>query len=227
MTDKSQLISESYLAALKDLHKGPRGFGNSGRKHAAEVVAMASVLKINSILDYGAGGGTLKETLLSQGYSDGPLNIGRLIRDGMPISDVDLQPGTFVHLLPGDRIEILEDYNTPWVNDFREYDPAIEGIDALPLPAELLICTDTLEHVEPDRIDAVLTHIRSLTLIAAYLVISTQPAHKTLRDGRNAHLIVESPEWWWKKVESVGFRLISRFVRSNDEGVAEVKFWVR
>src|SRR5688572_7436580 len=31
----------------------------------------------------------------------------------------------------------------------QEYDPAIEGKEAEPQPAELVACTDVLEHIEP------------------------------------------------------------------------------
>lgn len=84
--------------------------------------------------------------------------------------------------------------------DIREYDPAIEGKDEMPDPAQLVVCTDVLEHIEPDMLDDVLKHIRELATDAAMLVVATRPANKTLPDGRNAHLIIESPEWWQEKI---------------------------
>jgi hypothetical protein len=83
----------------------------------------------------------------------------------------------------------------------REYDPAIPGKDGEPEPADLVVCTDVLEHIEPDKLDAVLDHIRSLARKAAYLIISTREAKKTLPDGRNAHLIIETPEWWQERLK--------------------------
>src|SRR5688572_27897097 len=80
--------------------------------------------------------------------------------------------------------------------DVREYDPAIEGKNERPKPADLVVCTDVLEHVEPECLDAVLDDLRSLALKAVFLVVSTVPSKKTLADGRNAHLIVEPLEWW-------------------------------
>ena len=86
-----------------------------------------------------------------------------------------------------------------------EYDPAIAGKDALPSFADVVVSTDVLEHIEPDRLDVVLQHIRSLARKAVFLVVSTRVASKTLADGRNAHLIVQPAEWWQARVEAVGF----------------------
>lgn len=77
-----------------------------------------------------------------------------------------------------------------------EYDPAIVGKSALPRPADLVACTDVLEHIEPDLVDNVLTHIRGLAIKGVFLVVSTRPANKILPDGRNAHLIVEPATAW-------------------------------
>src|SRR5262245_33373426 len=38
----------------------------------------------------------------------------------------------------------------------REYDPAIEGKDGEPDHADLVICTDVLEHIERDKLPAVI-----------------------------------------------------------------------
>jgi 2-polyprenyl-3-methyl-5-hydroxy-6-metoxy-1,4-benzoquinol methylase len=80
--------------------------------------------------------------------------------------------------------------------EVAEYDPAIPGKDKLPEPADMVICTDVLEHIEPDCLEDVLNHIQSLAKKAVFLVISLKAAGKTLPDGRNAHLIVENSNWW-------------------------------
>ena len=84
------------------------------------------------------------------------------------------------------------------------YDPGYEKFNKHPeVPAELVICADVLEHIEPDLINNVLQDIESLTLNTAYLIIDTKPAGKNLPDGRNAHLIVENQEWWTNKIQEV------------------------
>jgi hypothetical protein len=81
-----------------------------------------------------------------------------------------------------------------------EYDPAIEGKDSLPRPADLVISTDVLEHIEPDHLGAVLLDMRRVTRKMGYFVIHTGPASKTLPDGRNTHLIQRGEAWWRKNL---------------------------
>jgi uncharacterized Rossmann fold enzyme len=81
-----------------------------------------------------------------------------------------------------------------------EYDPAIEGKNHPPRPADLVVCTDVLEHIEPEYLDAVLEDIARCTLKLAYLVIHTGKSSKSLSDGRNAHLIQEDGEWWRQRL---------------------------
>jgi hypothetical protein len=87
----------------------------------------------------------------------------------------------------------------------EEYDPAVPGKDSPPAFADLVVCTDVLEHIEPDRLDAVLAHLHLLTRKAAFLVIALEPANKVLADGRNAHLIQESADWWRARLTAAGF----------------------
>jgi 2-polyprenyl-3-methyl-5-hydroxy-6-metoxy-1,4-benzoquinol methylase len=80
--------------------------------------------------------------------------------------------------------------------DVREYDPAIAGKTATPEPADLVVCTDVLEHIEPDCIQGVLDDLKRLTLKRAFIVVSLVPAGKTLPDGRNAHILLMPRQWW-------------------------------
>lgn len=82
----------------------------------------------------------------------------------------------------------------------KNYDPAIPGLDKPPTAADLLVSTDVLEHIEPDCLDDVLDDMKRCGLKAVFLTIATRKAAKTLADGRNAHLIVQSPEWWLPKL---------------------------
>ena len=107
-------------------------------------------------------------------------------------------------LTPGDTVinygcgkcilQLSEDCHT--VN----YDPAIKEYSELPEPADIVICTDVLGHVEPECLDDVLTHLRMLTLKFAFLTIELTPAKKFLADGRNAHLNLHPSAWWIRKL---------------------------
>jgi len=86
------------------------------------------------------------------------------------------------------------------------YDPAIPLLNERPTYRhDLVFCTDVLEHIEPEYLDAVLADIKRLMGKAGYFVICCQPANKTLPDGRNAHLIIEKPVWWLQKIQQAGF----------------------
>lgn len=95
----------------------------------------------------------------------------------------------------------------PSVIRLDEYDPAIPGKDGMPSFADLVTCTDVLEHIEPDRLTTVLGHLSMLARKAVFFVVALDPANKTLSDGRNAHLILESPTWWEARIAAAGFRI--------------------
>lgn len=154
----SDLISADYLAEQVALHAAPRGYGGKGSRWADAVVEIAERFQCKTMLDYGAGQGSLARALL--------------VEHG-------------------------------W--QCREYDPAVPRCAVLPQSADLVVCTDVIEHVEPDRLDAVLAHLRALTRVVLFAVIATRPASKTLSDGRNAHLLIESAEWWEQTMRAAGF----------------------
>ncbi len=85
-------------------------------------------------------------------------------------------------------------------NWMSEYDPAVPGKETLPGRADIVVATDVLEHIERDLIDNVLFQIARIADKAAFLVIATRPAGKTLSDGTNAHKIIEDADWWRQKI---------------------------
>ena len=82
----------------------------------------------------------------------------------------------------------------------QEYDPGIPGKDQLPEPANLVICTDVMEHLEPDYLDAVLEDLQRVTSRRAIFMIHCVLANTCLSDGRNTHLIVQDSDWWLRKL---------------------------
>ena len=84
--------------------------------------------------------------------------------------------------------------------DIRCYDPAFPDLAGEPVPADLVVCTDVLEHIEPECLDAVLDDLQRVTKRTLFCTIATRPAVKHLPDGRNTHLIVQTMKWWLPKL---------------------------
>ena len=95
-----------------------------------------------------------------------------------------------------------------------EYDPGILGKDMTPEPRDYTICIDVLEHVEPKLLYNVLEDLRRVTRKGGYFTIAMYPARRILKDGRNAHLIVEDSFWWINKLREHFI-----IVKSEQEGL--------
>lgn len=88
--------------------------------------------------------------------------------------------------------------------DYRPYDPAIQSVSAMPVSADVVVCTDVMEHVEPEFVDSVIRHIDGLTQKAAVFSISCIPGDRLLPDGSNTHRTVMPPKWWADKLACIG-----------------------
>ena len=86
---------------------------------------------------------------------------------------------------------------------WENYDPAIKAKSIIQEGNyDLVVCTDVLEHVEPEKLDNVLKHILSLAGVCVFFVIALNEANKSYPDGRNTHLILESTQWWIDKIKT-------------------------
>jgi len=79
------------------------------------------------------------------------------------------------------------------------YDPVTSPID-LPEQVDMTYSSDVLEHIEPELLQETLEDLFNRVTKYQYHLIACHPAKKILQDGRNAHLIVEQPKWWKKKL---------------------------
>jgi hypothetical protein len=89
------------------------------------------------------------------------------------------------------------------------YDPGNYKFDC-PLDdvyVDLLMSTDVLEHIEPEFIDQTLEYLSKRSRYI-YHLIALSPAKLILPDGRNAHLILESKEWWQQKFLNLGYKIL-------------------
>jgi 2-polyprenyl-3-methyl-5-hydroxy-6-metoxy-1,4-benzoquinol methylase len=109
----------------------------------------------------------------------------------------------------------------------REYDPAVDGKDGRPAFADLVVCTDVLEHIEPDKIGNVLTHIGTLARKAMFFVVCLRPSNKLLSDGiTNAHLLVRSKAWWEAKVDEQHWEIVDGADLPVPAKVDREKHWI-
>lgn len=93
--------------------------------------------------------------------------------------------------------------------EVKGYDPAsYKKYRHRPQPADLVVCTDVLEHIEKKFVLNVLSDIYNLAHRAGYLSIATRPSNKTLDDGRNAHLSVHHPFFWMNRIRALGWRVV-------------------
>ena len=135
------------------------------------------------------------------------------IEQNKKLHEIDPKYGTSGHKWASEVIRLCKKYDTKDVLDYgcgkgtlaeslpfeiQQYDPATRP--ERPVPADIVVCGDVMEHIEPDCLDDVISDLDALFKKCLYLVISTRLAQKTLPDGRNAHLIVESGGWWIKKL---------------------------
>lgn len=96
--------------------------------------------------------------------------------------------------------QMLREALGPFGYEVTGYDPAIPGLDKPAEPHLFVVCTDVLEHIEPECLDAVLEDIHRVTRKGCFMVIATRPATRPMVDGSNPHRIVQSSDWWMTKL---------------------------
>jgi hypothetical protein len=103
----------------------------------------------------------------------------------------------------GKLIEQLK-IDFPNINPLDGFDPAVPMFDTIKEKSyDCIISNDVIEHIEPEFLDQTLEQMQELFKSCAWFIIACYPAKKQLLDGRNAHLIIESPEWWISKIQSI------------------------
>lgn len=85
-----------------------------------------------------------------------------------------------------------------------EYDPAIPGKDADPQAADLVVCTDVLEHVEPECLQDVLDHLDRLARKALLVNVTLVTGRRRLPDGTPAHRLVRDADFWRSQLQRFG-----------------------
>jgi cyclopropane fatty-acyl-phospholipid synthase-like methyltransferase len=99
------------------------------------------------------------------------------------------------------------------------YDPGNPEFSQLPTkPFDVVISTDAIEHIEPAYLEETLKAIGKLMTRCGCFRIACYPAKKNLPDGRNAHLIVKTPDWWREKlITLMGVKIASEQISIVDK----------
>lgn len=97
----------------------------------------------------------------------------------------------------------------------KMYDPGIEELNVYPdFPAEMLVCTDVLEHIPAQDVPWFLDELLKLTTKVLHVSVHLGPAVTILPDGRNAHVCVRPRDWWRQQITKAEARA-SHQVRIN------------
>lgn len=164
-----------------------------GEHWADQFIATAKPTSGSTVIDFGCGTGR------------GALRIRQLT-------------GATVHALDF-TANCLDADVKPWLGEaftFTQHDIT----KPIALRADYGFCTDVLEHIPPQDVDAVLRNI-GIACRHLYLNISTVDDAMGALIGEPLHLTVEPAVWWHSKLEELGFRID----RSQDHGEC-VTFYV-
>lgn len=82
----------------------------------------------------------------------------------------------------------------------QNYDPCVPEYSLKPQPSDVVICVAVLEHIEPQFIDEVLDHLKSLTRKVAWFQIDLCDNSWNFPDGTNPHQIIKPSAWWIEKL---------------------------
>jgi len=115
----------------------------------------------------------------------------------------------------------LQELNAPKYI-YQPFDPAFPEYGEAK-EAELVVCIDVLEHIEPDFLNNVLEDLKRVTRRLGFFTVHTGPAKKKLSDGRNAH-IIQKPQDWWVDILARYFEILE--IQPAPNGFVAVVTWL-
>ena len=97
------------------------------------------------------------------------------------------------------QIKSLKNY---WKIDIDLYDPCYAEHELINEDKvyDLTICVDVLEHIPSQDINWILYKIFKKTKKFIFLNVACYPAIALLPNGQNAHININKPDWWHKKI---------------------------
>lgn len=89
-----------------------------------------------------------------------------------------------------------------WGIDIDLYDPGYKKYNHLDIKKryDIVICIDVLEHIPIEDIDYILNKLSSLTEKYIFLNVGCYSAAALLPNGKNAHINIQPPEWWYEQI---------------------------
>jgi len=119
----------------------------------------------------------------------------------------------------GSNLSLTETLKPKRSITYQGYDIGVPDYADAPDPAQMVVCIDVLEHIEPEYLEDVLDHLEELTEVVLFASVHMGPAGKTLDDGRNAHLTQKPMTWWFRKFSE-------RFDIQTLQVVSPVEFFI-
>jgi SAM-dependent methyltransferase len=149
---------------------------------------------VTSILDAGCGSGQVMEWLMTHHPKEFRVH-------GFDIAANCLNP-----FFAGRESEVLS------IGCLWDSEDIPKGFDAV-------FCTDVLEHIPPERVDAVMSNLRRAAGKAAFLGIALfEDGFGPVIIGSHLHLTVQPVEWWLERVQNAGFKVEGQAVTNNKNG---------
>lgn len=91
--------------------------------------------------------------------------------------------------------------------------------DDVPKGYDAVYCTDVMEHIPPEHVDAVLSNLRLASGKSAFLGIALfEDGFGPIIIGAHLHLTVRPVEWWLERIQNAGFKIEGHLATSNQSG---------
>lgn len=101
------------------------------------------------------------------------------------------------------QYKVHRDWGLKWF-DVDLYDPSFREHAEKPHGLyDGVLCSDVLEHIPEEELDAILTTLASHTRKFFWASVCCRPANKSFPDGGNVHVTLQPMDWWRERVARI------------------------